>query len=1752
MTRTIRLHVAVAVVLAVVAASLVTAARSAFFDTTGTGATLTTLDCFEARLGSVQTGTATSTANGTLTVSITEVDPSKSFLIFTSRHDSDRPVGSMIRGRLNAAGNAVEFVRVTNESTPVPMSIRWYVMEYACGVSVQRGEVAQSATTVNVPIASVGSTAQAFVLWSKTPNSGDGAWGSDDPLLADLTSPTNLQFRVDSANAAHTIAWQVVAFTHPSYASVQRGTTSITGSSLSATVDLPTPVDVDRTFVLVDYRSSGGGADIGSRMLRARLVDSTTIVIDRSVSGSPDHIEEIVWQAVELRDGSRVQHGSEAFASGTTQRVVGIDPIDVDRSAAFGSVQAGSGQNMGRSPYVGDDIVGVSNFTADLTADTLTLTRDNTAASADVGWFVVEWGGPAWWDDAYAFRAPIDVATGSSAIASGYTLSLTFDHAALVADGKSQAGGDDIRIVHWDGSDWVELDRILDEGSAWNSDATTLWFRAVPAVAADSTYRSHYLYFSNPDAVSPPADAANVWLFFEDFESGTLDDWVEHEFAETWYTADQDDWYEDGSWYGAGWGHRRTVTIDASKVAATLTDFPVLISVTDTGLRDNAQASGADILFTAADGLTKLAHEIEYYDASTGTLVAWVKVPSLSGSTDTALYLYYGNAGASDQQNVAQVWTNGYAAVWHLNENPAGTAPQMKDRTANANHATAFGSMPAGAQVTGQIDGALQFDGTDDVLRIPNSASTDITGNNFTLSAWVRPTNVSARDQAIISKAHEGGSNVERYHLGFNANGSINVRRHSGSLARLDGTAGQIVNNQWYYLVGVYDGSTLRGYINGVDVASMSATGNITSSTEDLLIGKRYDNRFYEGRIDEPRVSTVARSAAWIQAEYNNQSNPGTFHTLGIQESPGSWAHRKTITVDAAQVAGDLTNFPVLVSITDTDLRDQAQASGNDILFTAADGTTRLAHEIEYYDAGTGTLVAWVKLPTLSGSTDTTILMYYGHPGAGPQASPHDVWSNGFAGVWHLGESGSGAVDEFRDSTSNRNHGRGGNGDANKTPTRVAGVIGDAQQFDGSNDFIRVADDASLDLTSALTVSLWVKVNTFNLQWQAPLAKGNCTYQIRRQSTTNTLVVALRNSSCATIYTESTAVTGNVNDGNWHHVAFTYSSAENRVRVYQNGSLISDVATSGTMNSDAAALILGAWADGSDRWWNGLIDEVRIAGAVRSAAWLQTEHANQGDPASFLDVGDQQTFGAGHEWGFRKAVMIDSSQVEATLTDFPVLVSVTDTGLRDQAQANGGDILFTAADGTTRLAHEIESFDSDTGTLVAWVKVPTLSGSTDTTLYLYYGNPAANDQQDVAQVWTNGYVAVWHFDEDPSGAAPQMRDRTTNANHGTAFGMSAANQVPGKIDGALGFDGTDDVVRVPNSASTNITGNTFTLSAWVYPVDIAGDTDAGIISKAHESATNVERYHLGINRNGSINVRRHSGTLARLDGTAGEIVDDQWQYLVGVYDGTTLRGYVDGVDVASMSATGNITSSTEDLLIAKRYDTRHYTGGIDEPRIANVARSAAWIQTEYNNQSNPGTFHTLGAQETPGGAEGWQVTTDQSRSGTHSLQAPTVQGAHRWITAAGIDEADLLVEAHWRLSTVDDMEVAQAQRTGTAPPIDQYETTLVGTAGWNVARMLNGTWTEILEPPAGQDPQAGTWTKVTTIVTGTNMRVLVDGAQAVPSVGWSTVGGDLTSGSLGFRVWHIPAGERWWIDDVIARRYVDPEPTASLATSDRP
>ena len=336
-------------------------------------------------------------------------------------------------------------------------------------------------------------------------------------------------------------------------------------------------------------------------------------------------------------------------------------------------------------------------------------------------------------------------------------------------------------------------------------------------------------------------------------------------------------------WYDADWSCRKKITIDHDRVEADLNNFPVLVNLpSDSGLATGAQDDGDDILFTKSDGLTKLSHELEEY--SSGTLVTWVEVPLLSSTSDTTLYMYYGNPSCPSQQDTEDVWDSNFKMVQHLEE----TSGTHYDSTSNDDDGIPHHGVAQ--NVTGRINGADGFDGSDDYLNVAESSSLQITTPGITIEAWVNITAFSGThdggDMYIVNKITS--SNKKGYGLlqdTYYSRRKVGFYIGTGSANRLRSTT-ELTANNWYHLTGTYDGSKMRIYLNGELDNSQDLVLNITNAQKDLYIGNNYSGTTYlfNGKIDEVRISDVARGGNWIKTCYNNQNSPATFYSLGSEQ----------------------------------------------------------------------------------------------------------------------------------------------------------------------------------------------------------------------------------------------------------------------------------------------------------------------------------------------------------------------------------------------------------------------------------------------------------------------------------------------------------------------------------------------------------------------------------------------------------------------------------------------------------------------------------------------------------------------------------------------------------------------------------------------------------------------------------------------------------------------------------------------------
>jgi len=525
------------------------------------------------------------------------------------------------------------------------------------------------------------------------------------------------------------------------------------------------------------------------------------------------------------------------------------------------------------------------------------------------------------------------------------------------------------------------------------------------------------------------------------------------------------------SWWNINWKYRKELTINHSEVDTDLSNFPVLFSFSsDSSLSDSSkcQVDGDDIVFTDVNGI-KFSHEIEFFDSSSGELAAWVNVTSLSSSVDTSFYMYYGNSGCSSQQDVSGVWDSSYLIVQHLNE----TSGTHYDSTSNDNDGTNSGSTQ---DYTGKVDGANSFDGYDDYIGCGNDNSLDIT-SEVTIEAWVYKTGAgNGTYPGIASRA--GASGTKRYQFRYKPGDSeVQLFVGDGSSYDFVSSNSDLPTNSWTHLVGTWDGTNLLLFVDGVQQDDTGLfSGSPSFTTEPFEIGRYTTSNQFAGGIDEVRVSDIERNSSWIATEYNNQNNPSSFFYRDSEEeyiAPShpwwnpSWKYRKNIVIYSHKIDTTLSNFPVLVNISsDGDLSNSSkcQVDGDDIVFTDVNGI-KLSHEIEFFDDSTGELAAWVKVPSLSSTANTILLMYYGNPGCSSQQDVSGVWDSSFLIVQHLNET-SGV---HFDSTSNGNDG------TNSGSTQdYNGMIDGANSFDGTNDYIDCGGDSSLDVTDGITIEAWV------------------------------------------------------------------------------------------------------------------------------------------------------------------------------------------------------------------------------------------------------------------------------------------------------------------------------------------------------------------------------------------------------------------------------------------------------------------------------------------------------------------------------------------------------------------------------------------------------------------------------------------------------------------------------------------------------
>ena len=545
-------------------------------------------------------------------------------------------------------------------------------------------------------------------------------------------------------------------------------------------------------------------------------------------------------------------------------------------------------------------------------------------------------------------------------------------------------------------------------------------------------------------------------------------------------------------------------------------------------------------------------------------------------------------------------------------------------------------------------------------------------------------------------------------------------------------------------------------------------------------------------------------------------------------------------------------------------------------------------------------------------------------------------------------------------------------------------VLGNyALYFDDNNDVVKCGDPAKVkNITGAITVAAWVKIDHFTKKWQTVVSKYT-SWWIRRGTGPVSPYPGTDDIDWWVRTDTSYAVTHaeNIQDNTWHHIAGTYDSATGKSCVYTDGVLSDSAALTGSIYYDTRELWIGADGSGDNvlNEWKGLIDEVRIYNRALS----QDEIAGLliGDPtlAHYPNPSGDEPVSPAVVLSWTPGVYASSHDVYFG-TDFN---SVNDASR--QAGDLNGSCKVDWADLSVLIEQWLDSngsglsADLDDDGDVDMVDFAAMAGDwMEKADAVFKGNQDANSYEppETLEFYTTYHwrvdevndthpnspwrghiwgfttqsepnlVARWAFDEG-DGSTAYDSSGYGNPADGTIYGDTQwEDSNTGNY--ALYFDDDDDVVKCGDPAKVKNITNAITVMAWVKMRNFT-----------RQWQTVVSKYQSWWIRRG-YSYKPYPDWFVRTDTSsavahAENIQDNEWHHLAGTYDSATGKMYVytDGVLSDSNDLSGTINDSTSKLWIGADQGgdgiANEWKGLIDDVRIYNRALSANYINDIFQD-----------------------------------------------------------------------------------------------------------------------------------------------------------------------------------------------------------
>lgn len=327
--------------------------------------------------------------------------------------------------------------------------------------------------------------------------------------------------------------------------------------------------------------------------------------------------------------------------------------------------------------------------------------------------------------------------------------------------------------------------------------------------------------------------------------------------------------------------YKKNITFDTTaqgaNVSSSQANFPVAVHINSLSWptaseRNNFfgayNVAGKRIEFYDSDETTELSYEVEYYDQSSQEALYWVMVPQVDGnsSTDKIVVAYGNDPYGSDQDQPTSVWNSNYLAVYHLGDNKwvdGDSTTEAKDSTANSYHGDNTGSI----DIAGQTRRGRDLDGTDDRIVVTGGASV-FSLNTWTVSGWVNVAS-GAPDGSIFYKGNTTTTDTMQVNM---MAGKIRAESYPPTSNYSTTGTTDIRNTGWRYFTGQRRSTAttfIKVFIDGAqEGTNSSGTTSAAETANTPKIGSVNSGSYFDGSLDELRISNTDRSADWIKVEY--------------------------------------------------------------------------------------------------------------------------------------------------------------------------------------------------------------------------------------------------------------------------------------------------------------------------------------------------------------------------------------------------------------------------------------------------------------------------------------------------------------------------------------------------------------------------------------------------------------------------------------------------------------------------------------------------------------------------------------------------------------------------------------------------------------------------------------------------------------------------------------------------------------------